>query len=164
MRKNKTNFQQGFTLIEVLVYGVVFSLFLLLVTQIFITIKLTSANSLTMINLQQNYIRIFSDLNQTVRGASEVDFPLPGQTGGGLSLNNGQVVYQVEEGVLEKVIGGLPVALSDPGISVNAVNFENLGEVDQKASVKIQMTFESNYLLEGGRILSEDFQTAINLR
>lgn len=156
--------QRGYSLIELLVYTVLFSLFLLLVTQIFLTIKTISANSLAMVNLQQNYVRLFSDLNQTIRSADNIVSPVSGTSGPALSLNDGDITYQVQNGVLEKAISGLPIALSDEGINVSGLIFENLGEATQAASIKIQMNIESNYILEGNRRVSEDFQTTINLR
>ena len=154
----------GYTLIEVLIYGAIFSLFLLLTTQVFLTVRSMTANSFVMVNLQQNYARIFSDFNQTIRAAENVIFPIPGNSGETLSLNNGAIVYQVEGGVLQKVEGGTPVELSDEGVSVSAIVFENIGEATQTATIRIQMTIDSLYVLEGGRTIVEDLQTTIGLR
>lgn len=156
--------KKGYTLVEVLVYTAIFSLFLLLAVQIFLTIRNMTANSFVIVNLQQNYARIFSDLNQTIRMANNVVSPVPGSSGESLALNNGEIVYQVEGGVLQKVEDGIPIELSDEGISVSAINFENIGGVTQIATIKIQMTIDSNYILEGGRTVSEDLQTTVGLR
>lgn len=160
----KMKTQRGYTLIEILVYGVLFALFLLLATQIFLTIRMTAANSFAMVNLQQNYARILSDFNQTIRAAENVASPSPGNSGETLSLNNGTIVYRVEGGVLQKVVNDIPIGLSDSGISLSNPVFENLGEATQAASIRIRMEVNSNYLLEGGRVISEDLQTTINLR
>ena len=163
-QKLKTDRQKGFTLIEVLVYGVVFSLFLLLTVQVFVTIKTTSANSLSMVSLIENYTRIFFDLNQTIRGAQDVVSPTAGNSAASLSLNSGEIVYQVNNGVLEKVVGGQALALTDEGVSIGSATFTSVGEATQTASIKIQMTLDSNYLLESGKNLSEQLETTIGLR
>ncbi|MFC1727004.1 type II secretion system protein J [Patescibacteria group bacterium] len=163
-KTNRKNGQTGFTLIEVLIYGAIFSLFLLLITQLFITIKTSAANSMAMTNLQQNFIRIFSDMNQSIRKAEGVVSPTSGNSAADLSLNGGTLLYQVNDGVLEKVDGGTTFSLSDNGVSITALSFENVGEATQTASVKIQMTVDSNYLFEGGRTISENFKTTISLR
>lgn len=163
MKKFKIS-QKGFTIVEVLVYGVVFSLLLFLITQVFITVRTTSANALAMVNLQQNYARIVFDLNQTLRGATGVVFPSPGDSSVSLSLNDGGIVYQIEDKVLKKVISGSSLDLSDEGVSIPTISFENVGEATQTATIKILMTVESRYVLEGGRTISEDFQTTIGLR
>jgi Tfp pilus assembly protein PilW len=164
MKTQIAKLKNGYTLIEVLVYGVIFSMFLLLITQIFLTMKNTSAGSSATVNLQQNYARIFSDLNQTIRSATSVSSPTSGNSAASLSLNDGSIVYQVVGGVLQKVDGGTPIPLTDDGINIADINFENVGEATLAATVRIRMTVESNYILEGGRRISEDFQTAIGIR
>lgn len=156
--------QSGYTLIEVLIYTVIFSLFLLLTTQVFLTIRTMTANSFVMVNLQQNYARIFSDFNQTIRAAENVIVPTPGNSGQTLSLNNGGIVYQLQGGVLQKVENGTPIELSDEGVSVSTIVFENIGEATQTATIRIQMAIDSLYVLEGGRTVSEDLQTTVGLR
>jgi Tfp pilus assembly protein PilW len=159
--KNKTG---GFSLIEVLVYGVVFGLFLLLTAQVFLAIRLTSANSLGMVSLQENYLRIFSDLNQTIRAADAVNLPLPGNTAASLSLDSGTISYQLNQGVLEKVVNGTAMDLSDAGVTITAVSFTNVGAADQLPTIKMQINIESNYLLGGGATLSEELATTVGLR
>lgn len=156
--------QRGFTLIEVLIYGGVFSLFLLLITQIFLTLRITAASALAMIDLQQNQVRMLADFNQTLRRAEAITYPSAGNSGGSLSLNDGALVYQVTGGVLEKKMGSTVLNLSDEGVKVTAVNFENVGEATQAGTIKIQMTLESSYLFQSGRTLTEEFQTSIGLR
>lgn len=151
-------------MIEVMVYGLVFALFLLLVTQVFLTINSTSANSLSMNNLQDNYLRIFSDFEQTIRQAANVAIPPPKSFGATLSLNNGAIVYQLDNGTLQKVVSGVPIALNDSGVSVKNLNFENIGEAAQTDSIRIKMNIQSNYFFPGGKTLVEDFQTTVNLR
>lgn len=156
--------KNGYTLIEVLIYGVIFSLLLLLVTQIFLTIKSSAANSLAMINLLENNTQILADFNQTIRAADNVVAPLPGESETYLSLNNDLVSYQLNAGVLEKVVAGEPLALNDEGVTVRSLNFENVGEATQTPTLKIRFSLESNFLLEGGRTVQEDFETTIGLR
>ncbi len=156
--------QGGFTIIEVMVYGIVFSLFLLLVTQFFLTVKNMAANSFVFVNLQENYVRAFTDFEQTIRTADSVTAPVVGGAGQVLSLNNSQIIYRQENGILKKEIGGSAYDLTDEGVVVKDLSFENIGAVTQKSSVRIKMTLDSNYLLESGRIISEDFQTTVGLR
>ena len=164
IKLNISNKTSGFTIIEVMIFTLIFSLFLLLATQLFLTIKSVTANSASMANLQQNMTRVFSDVNQTIRGAEEVTFPTAKGAGSSLNLNSGQIVYQLSGGVMQKVIGGQAYDLTDAGVTISSLIFENVGEATQSASVKVNMTFDSNYLLEGGRTVSEDMQTTLTLR
>lgn len=155
---------RGFTLIEVLIYGFIFGAFLMLVTQLFLTIKSTTANSMAMSNLQQNYARIFSDFNQTIRSAENVTSPLPGNFASSLSLNDGQITYQLSDGVMQKTIGTSTYDLNDNGLRLTGINFENAVESTQTAVIKINFSVESNYFLQSGKKVTEDFQTTIGLR
>lgn len=154
----------GFTLIEVMVYGVVFAFFLLLVTQVFLAIKSTSANTRAIVSLQENYARVFSDLSATLRQADNVLAPGVGSTAPSLSLNSGSILYRIEDGVLKKVIAGSSVDLTDARVSVVNPVFARFETADHKPSVRITFTVESNYLFPGERKVSEEFQTAFTLR
>jgi Tfp pilus assembly protein PilW len=156
--------QKGFTLIELLVYGVVFSLLLLLITQVFLTVKSISANSLAMINLQQNLNRVFTDFNQTIRNADTVDYPAAGTGDASLSIDSGAVVYQVSAGHLTKVSAGVPVNLTDDGVTVTGISFSNVSEATMPAVIRINVDFQSNYLLTAGRQIEENLETTIGVR
>ena len=43
--------------------------------------------------------------------------------------------------------------LSDEGIEITSLSFENIGEATQTATLKIRMSLESNYYLEGGGLM-----------
>lgn len=155
---------RGFTLIEVMVYGIVFTFLLLLVTQVFLAIKSTTANTRAMVSLQENYARVYTDLSITLRQADSVLSPGVGSTAPSLTLNTGEIAYQVNDGVLRKVIDGTPVDLTDERVSVINPVFSRLGTAGQKPSVRVTFTLESNYLFPGERKVSEAFQTAFTLR
>lgn len=156
--------EAGFTLLEVLIYSGILAIFLLLTTQLFISIKLTNAYSISLVGLQKNCRQIISDLTQTIRGAENVTVPLPSQSASTLSLNNGTILYQLEDGVLKKTEDGQTWNLTTDEVTVSGLSFENPVEATQTATIKISMTVESNYLLEGGRKLSEILQTTVSLR
>lgn len=154
----------GFTLIEVMIYAFVFSIFLLLITQVFVAVKNSAANSRAVVSLQENYARFHADLAQTISSASEVDLPLIGQSGDVLSLNGGEIIYQITDGVFEKIIGGEPLALSDDRVIIEDLIFERLGTVSQKPSIRIRFSLVSRYLFPGERKITEEFQTVVTLR
>ncbi len=90
--------------------------------------------------------------------------PLPGESTAILSLNNGLILYQLVDGVLVKVDDGQAWDLTTDEVIVSGLSFENLVESTQTATIKIEMTVQSSYLLEGGRRLSEMIQTTAGLR
>lgn len=156
--------QAGFTLIEVLIYTFILSMFLLLTTQIFITIKLSNANSMALNSLQKNYRQILTDLTRTIKAAEGVEAPLSQQSDSTLSLNNGSIVYRLNNGVMQKVVAGEEFDLTTREVTVTNLNFENTAELNQTDIIKISLDLESNYLLEGGRSVRESLQTTVSLR
>ncbi len=156
--------KNGYTLIEVLIYSGILAVFLLLVTQLFISIRLTNAQAISLVGMQKNCRQIIADMTQTIRGAENVMVPLPGESTAILSLNNGLILYQLVDGVLVKVDDGQAWDLTTDEVIVSGLSFENLVESTQTATIKIEMTVQSSYLLEGGRRLSEMIQTTAGLR
>jgi len=156
--------EQGYTLVEIILYSGILALFLLLTVQIFISVKLSSAHSDVFVSLSKNFRQIISDLTQTIKRAETVTSPLPGETVSTLSLDDGVILYQLGDGVFRKTESGQTWDLTTEEVTVSNLSFQNLAEADQAASIKIRMTLESNYLLEGGRRLSEDLETTVGLR
>lgn len=156
--------QRGFTLIEVLIYSGVLALFLLLTVQIFISVKLTNAHSLSLVSMNKNLHQIISDLGRTIKSADSVLSPAPGASAETLSLNDGAVLYQLSDGVLQKAKDGQVWDLTSDEVTVADLFFENVVEATQTSSIRVTMTVESNYLLEGGRRLSENLETCVSLR
>jgi hypothetical protein len=160
----KLSNEQGYTLVEIILYSGILALFLLLTVQIFISVKLSSAHSDVFVSLSKNFRQTVSDLTPTIKGAETVTSPLPGETVSVLSLNDGLILYQLGDGVFRKTENGQTWDLTTEEVTVSNLSFQNLAEVDQAASIKIKMTLESNHLLEGGRRLSDYIETTVNLR
>ena len=155
---------KGYTLIEVLVYSAILAVFLLLTSQIFISMKLSSANSASLNSLSQNLRQIVSELEPTVREAVNITQPLPGETTAILSLNSGAILYQVQGGILKKTESGQTWNLTTDEVKVSNLSFQNPVEATQTGAIKIKMIVESNYALEGGEKLSENLETSISQR
>ena len=150
-------------MIETLIYGLILGVFLLVVVQLFVAVKTSNANSVAFGSLQKNFHQVVSDFNQTVKNAENTTL-LPGTPATTLSLNSGTIFYELDEGVLKKTEGGEVWDLTTNEVTVSALSFENLTEATQSAIIKIRMDLESNYLLQGGRRLSETLETSVGLR
>lgn len=154
----------GYTLIELLIYLSILSLFLLLATQLFISVKSSSAYSQVLSQLVESSQLIFQDISREIKEADVISVPTSGNSSTVLSLNNGQIVYQVQSGILGKATGGQTYSLHSDSFSVTALNFENVSLATQAASIRVNLSLKSNYFLEGGRQVEESFQTALTQR
>ena len=164
MRRNRKTVRAGFSLIEILIYSLVLGLFLLLVTQVFISVKTINANSQALVSVQTNYRQILVDLTREVRGASEVTVPVAGATSENLSLDDGAVVYGLTEGVLEKTTAAGMVRLTTAEVEVQNLVFSNPVEATQSATIKIQMDLVSDFALAGGEPLVETVNFSVGGR
>jgi Tfp pilus assembly protein PilW len=154
----------GYTLVEILIYTVILSLFLLLTVQLFVAIKTANANSLAFVGLQKNLRQAMAEMTQTVRSADSVTSPAPGETVNFLSLNSSTITYQVDDGVLTKTESGQTWDLTTDEVTVTSLVFGNPVEIGQTDIVKISLELEANYLLKGGERHSDILEIAVSLR
>ncbi len=164
LKTKKSLLSPGYSLIEVLVYTFLLSIFLLLLSQLFIAVKEINAHSASLVGLQKNTRQVLTELTKNLREASSVALPVPGGTSESLSLNSGAIVYQVEEGILTKTVSGETLSDTTPEVTILDPEFTYMAEATQTAAVKIYLTIESNYLLSNGRRLSQPLETTVSLR
>ena len=164
MRRNYQKPSSGFSLIEIMIYTIILGLFLLLVTQIFISVKTINANSLALVSVQTNYRQVLADLTREVRAASVVTQPVAGGTSSVLSLDDGTVIYQLEGGVLVKTASGESVAVTTDQVEIESLIFTNPVEATQSATVKVEAEMVSRMLLTGGNQLSETISFSVGSR
>lgn len=154
----------GYSLIELLIYLVLLSFIILFSTRLFFEIKSLKAETEVSTTLQRNARFVFEEMTQAVRAATEISVPLPGETGDILVLNNGQIKYQLNEAVLQKEESGEIFSVTTSEVTVQEVSFEHIASPEQRPTIKIKIKLVSNYLLEGERRSSAQFQTTISLR
>ena len=164
MRRNCQKPSSGFSLIEIMIYTIILGMFLLLVTQIFISVKTINANSLALVSVQTNYRQVLADLTREVRAASVVTQPVAGGTSSVLSLDDGTVIYQLEGGVLVKTASGESVAVTTDQVEIESLIFTNPVEATQSATVKVEAEMVSRMLLTGGNQLSETISFSVGSR
>ena len=164
MRRNCQKPSSGFSLIEIMIYTIILGMFLLLVTQIFISVKTINANSLALVSVQTNYRQVLADLTREVRAAGVVTQPVAGGTSSVLSLDDGTVIYQLEGGVLVKTASGESVAVTTDQVEIESLIFTNPVEATQSATVKVEAEMVSRMLLTGGNQLSETISFSVGSR
>jgi len=159
-----SNQKRGYTLLEVLLYAGVLALFLVLVTQVFISVKLANARSVALVSMSRNLRQATTTLSKTIKNADNIVSPVPGDSNAALVLDDGAVSLRVNEGILTKTENGETWAVTTDEVSVIDLLFVNAVEATQEGSLKISLIVESNYLLEGGMKLSEELETCVSLR
>ena len=159
MKKN------GFSLIELMIYIIILGSFLLLVTQVFISVKTINTNSLVLVGIQRSFRQIMADVTRTVRSAGEVTTPQPGQTANILVLDDGAVSYAVTpDGIFQKNEDGIVYDLTSFEASVSGLVVTNPVEATQSGVVRIRLDVDSRYVVVGGRQTVEELDFAVGVR
>ncbi len=162
MKKMNKN---GFSLVELIIYTLVVGAFLLLVTQIFISVKTINTNSLVVVSLQTSFRGIMTEVTRTVRSAGEVTTPQPGQTAAVLVLDNGAVRYAVSpEGIFQKTVGGTTYDLTSPEATVSGLVVTNPVEATQSGTVHLRMDIGSFYQQGSPRAMADVLDFAVGVR
>jgi type II secretory pathway pseudopilin PulG len=142
---------RGFTLIELTLYMGIFSILLLVLTQLFTGILSVRAESMATSTLSQDEAYIMSRLTYDIHQASQITFPSLGISGSTLHLTGSTIdhTYSIQNGtlILTDNTTGTTAAVSGYN-STAAVAFVTIGNSDpgSKVSVSITLTLTSKTL------------------
>lgn len=161
-----SNFQKGFTLIELMIYTALFAIVLGITIDFFFLSKTIATEVSEHQEVDRNTRVAFLDLSQTIRGASTVLSPLLGQSGDELILNGGAIRYSVSvEGILQKTENGATFDLISDSVEISDLLFTTRGEAGEKPTVSISFTIQTNTRVYGRPdYITKDFQTTVQLR
>lgn len=158
--------QKGFTLVELMIYALLFSVIILLLTEVFISTiesRLESeATSYVAIDSRSILSQLMRDITladavSTPSSLGEMSALLELQTGGihrTYTLVNNDLV--ISDGVSNNVLNGV-------GSKVTNLSFKRIGNVGGKPTIQIKFTIEST-TKRVGKSEIRNFQTTVGLR
>lgn len=168
MIKMSNKQKRGTTIVELLVYMGLLSIFLVLLVNILVTTLSFRLGTESSSALNQDTRFIMSRLSYDLYNADNLTLPVtPGDTSGSLvlTLDGVQKTYSVDgNGDLTETSGGVPSKLNSTGTRVTGLNFERIGVPGEAPTVKINLTLESRITLQGGVVESESIETTFGLR
>lgn len=153
--------QQGFTLVEVLLYLAITVLILSTITVVFTQIVETRQRARTLAEVDQQGIQIMQEITQTIRDAQAINAPTIGTSASTLNLDvihsiNDPTIYTLSGTTLEVTEGAsAAVELSSNRIAVSNITFSNLSRAGTNGTVRIEFTLE--YVTDDGSF-DEDYQ------
>jgi len=151
---------KGFTLIEVLIYIAIIGI----VITSFITFAMSIGSSRTKTYVVQEVhanARVALDLiSQKITLADDVVSPAEGNSGSSLELDNPDITFSVNNGVLKID----DTAITSDEVNVFSLSFTNLAPSGERDNIRVQMTVE--YRGDGSKEYeySQSLQTAISIR
>jgi prepilin-type N-terminal cleavage/methylation domain-containing protein len=159
--------QSGFTLIEVMVSSLVFSVIVLTFTGLYVQILSNQRRAFAYQKIQENGLYILELMSREIRVSTIENQDSPNCTATSLTVThpvNGLITYSVVSGVLKRTAGGVTAELSTSDIRFNRINFCIIGSspTDQKQARVAIVTEIQNKI--GRDIFSVDLQTTVTSR
>lgn len=170
MRKilTKKNNRRGFTIIELMIYMIILSVLLYVLTNIFVSSLEIKSQSKSQATLQQDSRYILAKLIYDINQASSINFPILGTESDTLEIVvNGQTqTYTINNGNLQ-LINNLGINnLNSYNTRVSLLRFLHLGNPvteDRpipKDNIRIYFRLENNSTINSGREYIEATTTA----
>lgn len=122
---------KGFTLIEVLIYSLIFVIITGGMTLFAISILTASERADSQVELSDNSRFMIQKIQQNLRGTSTVNSPTVGNTATSLSINTASasanpVVFDLSGGAVRmKVASASPLPLTNTFVEVMSISFQN---------------------------------------
>jgi hypothetical protein len=159
--------KRGFTIMEMLLYMGIISVFLLVLSGVLIAVLDTQLQSNSASSVDQGGQYLLVRLQYDVRRAQSIITPAAiGSTADSLSLNIGGVTYafSVNSGVLSTTFGGKSYALSPYDVSISNFTITRIGNTGGKNSLRIGFSVTSNTVSTTQKSQVRNYQTTIDLR
>lgn len=162
---NKPKNQRGFTLIEQLIYMGLLSIFLITLTEMFVSILNVRKESEAVSAVEQDGRFIMARLAYDINRADSITTPAaPGASSSSLGLIIGGVTYTyVLNGTNLQLTTNVGTnSINSLGSSINTVSFQRIGN-NNKDTIKITMTANGTTITNKG-IESMNFVTTVGRR
>ena len=164
--KKRNNYNNGFTLIELIIYMGIFSMVLLIMVQLFGSVMdvLTESQAKSSVTQDEEFINLRLDYD--LKRASSVVSPSNlGDSSQSLqiSVNGETYVYSLSNGKLVLSNNSGVYSLNGFDTTVTNLNFKKVGFANGKNSIVVTYTLTSNTLYRG-RAETKNFRTISSLR
>ena len=142
--------EQGFTLVEFVIYVAIFSIIALAIMSFSSAILKPKAKTMVVTEVDQQGNQYLQILTQTIRNAELVNSPGKGVSASSLSLDvvnvsNDPTIFDVNSGILQiKEGAALAVPLTTDRVTVSNLTFKNLTKKRGFGSVRINFTITYN--------------------
>tara|TARA_B100000745_G_scaffold162806_1_gene106593 strand:+ start:86 stop:592 length:507 start_codon:yes stop_codon:yes gene_type:complete len=146
MEKVKNN---GFTLVELLLYITVASTLLLAVVMFWGSLQEVGVSNSVVSEVNQEATRVMQEITQAVRNAEGITTPSAGGSGATLTLDvvdsgDDPTTYAVSGGILQVTEGSSTYDLTSSKVTISGLTFENLSRTDTPGVVQISFTLSYN--------------------
>jgi type II secretory pathway pseudopilin PulG len=141
---------KGYTLIEILLYIAVFPVILLSAIGLFYTVTQSHIKTTIIQEVEQQGTMIVDQISQSIQSAESVDSPGILSPSSTLLITTDEPTsvsasYEViDNNLAVSYNGGSPIALHNQKVSVNNLEFKNLGTEEGLSSIQFSFTLSYN--------------------
>jgi hypothetical protein len=146
--------QRGFTIVEILIYMGLLSIFAITTGEIFLSLLESKVESLATSSIEQDSTYVTNKLAYDVSRASSITTPSSlGGSGSVLSLVIGGVTYtySLSGTTLQLTSNAGTEQLTTANTQVTGITFQRLGNASGKDTVRIQMNMQSTAQQNAGK-------------
>lgn len=172
MFKNPSTPLKGFTLVEMLLYVSICSIFLFSVSLLMGSLASSRVKNQVVNEVNQQGFQVMHLMTQTIRNARSIEYPARGASSSTLQLTTGDPIlnptfFFASSSVLYSREGGaLPLSLTNKKVLVNNLIFENISastSLEQVIKIRFTIDYDAKDLKEG-YIFSKNFSGTATLR
>jgi prepilin-type N-terminal cleavage/methylation domain-containing protein len=158
--------KRGFTLVELLVYMALMSIFILVLLDIFTITLNTKLASESTSALSQDSRYILSKLSYDVNNADSITSPSLGSTSASLQLvaSGSAVTYASNSGNLVKTVSGVSMNMNSIDTKLDSISFKNIGNPGGKPTIQVVYTVRSKIIVQGGGTQAQTINTTVGTR
>lgn len=162
-----TKKQKGITLIEVILYIALLSIFILVLLDIFMGGLNLQFESQATSAVQTDGQFIMARLMWDLKNADSLTAPaaLGGSSSTLVFISSGiSYTYSLSGGILSLSRSGETLALNSLESNISSITFTRLGNVGGKPTIKVDFTINGNTIKSGNNIETRTYQTTFGLR
>lgn len=149
--KRCTNRPNGYTLVELLIYMALMSVFILVLLDLFTATLNTklSSESLSALSMDSRYV--LAKLGYDINNSEDVTLPIAGESSASLTVTSSGVTssYSLSNGDLIKTVSGVGMKLNGSGTKFENITFRNIGNSGGKPTVRVNFTIRSETQVNG---------------
>jgi type II secretory pathway pseudopilin PulG len=156
----------GFTIVELLVYMGLMSIFIVVLMGIFTAALKTKLASESTSGISQDSRYILSKLSYDVNNADSVTSPTLGVTSSTLQIvaSGSATTYAINGGNLVKTVGGVSSNLNGIDTQLDSITFKNIGNPGGKPTIQVVYVVRSKIIIQGGGTETQTVNTTVGTR
>lgn len=158
--------KRGFTIVELLVYMGLMSIFLVVLLGIFTASLNAKLASESTSGVSQDSRYILSKLSYDINNADSIVLPGLGETSASLQMvtSGSTSTYAISGGNLVKTENGVSMNLNGIDTQLSSISFKNIGNPEGKPTIQVVYTLGSKIIVQGGQTQTQTINTTIGTR